>query len=151
MITTGWNKKMSYIMAFSVDGCADVTRRYVRNPSTHGLPRNKCPEGVLMHITQEINSLRRRDMEKKLRFQLNAEDMKEDAEFRKYIIEALAFNIGRLSPGGDDEKKGRLPDGRPDPDAQKAAEGRQSGSRAWVAQRGEGGQQQQPNRDQTQQ
>lgn len=137
---------MSYIMAFSADGCADVTRRYVRNPSSHGLPRTKCPEGVLIHIIHEINALRRRDIEKKLRFQLNAEDMKEDAEFRKYIIEALAFDIGRLSPGGDGEK-GRL-QARSDPDAQKAAEGRQSGSRTWVRDRGEGGQQ---NRDQRQQ
>lgn len=143
----GWNKKMSYIMAFSADGCADVTRRYVRNPSSHGLPRKKCPEGVLIHIINEINALRRRDMEKKQRFQLNAEDMKEDAEFRRYIIESLAFNIGRLSPGGDGEKGRR--EGRPDPDAQKAAEGRQSGSRSWVRNRGEGGQQQ--NQDQRQQ
>lgn len=127
---------MSYIIAFSADGCADVSRRYVRNPVTHGLPRNKCPEAVLIHIVQEITAMRRRDMEKKNRFQLNAEDMKEDSEFRKYIVEALAYDFGRLGPGGEGEKKGAALD----PDAQKAAEGRQSGSRSWVRERGEGGQ-----------
>ncbi|KAK3057960.1 Protein png1 [Extremus antarcticus] len=138
----GWGKKMSYVLAFGADGCADVTRRYVRDQVEHTLPRNRCPEGVIVHIVQEINSLRRRDMDKKQRFQLNAEDMKEDAEFRKNIIEALAYNIGRLSPGGEDEKGGRRND-RGDPDAQKAAEGRSSGSREWVRRRGEGG----PNND----
>jgi peptide-N4-(N-acetyl-beta-glucosaminyl)asparagine amidase len=84
-------------------------------------------------------------MDKKQRFQLNAEDMKEDAEFRKYIIETLAYNIGRLSPGGDGEKGSH----RNDPDAQKAAEGRSSGSREWVRARGEDGASQ--NREQRQQ
>ncbi|KAK5171737.1 Protein png1 [Saxophila tyrrhenica] len=137
----GWGKKMSYCIAFSAEGCVDVTRRYVRNQTEHAVPRAKCPEGVLAHIVQEINSLRRKDMEKKQRFQLNAEDMKEDAEFRKNIIEALAYDIGRLSPGGEDAKggKGGRRSERGDPDAQKAAEGRQSGAREWVRRRGEGG------------
>jgi peptide-N4-(N-acetyl-beta-glucosaminyl)asparagine amidase len=142
---TGWGKKMSYCIAFSAEGCADVTRRYARNPTEHSKPRNRCTEGELAHIVNEINSLRRKDMDKKLRFQLNAEDMKEDAEFRKYIIESLAYNIGRLAPGGDGEKGS----GRTDPDAQKVAEGRQSGAREWVRARGEDGTNQ--NRDQRQQ
>lgn len=135
---------MSYIIAFGADGCADVTRRYVRNQTEHAVPRNKCPEGVVVHIVQEINALRRKDMDKKQRFQLNAEDMREDAEFRKNIIEALAYDIGRLSPGGEDAKQkgeggGRRSNNRGDPDAQKAAEGRQTGTREWVRRRGEGG------------
>lgn len=115
----GWGKKMSYVIAFSADGCCDVTRRYVRNPTDHALPRLKCSEGVLMHIIREINSMRRNDMEKKQKFQLQADDMREDAELRKYIIEALAFNISRILPGGDSEKgRSRTADA----DAQKAAE-----------------------------
>lgn len=88
------------------------------------MPRNRCPEGVLMHILSEIRSMRRRDMDKNERFRLNAEDMKEDAEFRKYIIEALAFNVSRILPGGDGASKGEQAH-RPDPDAQKAAERRE--------------------------
>lgn len=63
--------------------------------------------------------MRRRDMDKKEKFRLNADDMREDAELRKVIIEALAFNVSRILPGGDGGP-------RPDPDAQKAAEARQS-------------------------
>lgn len=76
-----------------------------------------------MHILGEIKAMRRRDMDKKERFRLNAEDMKEDAELRKYIIEALAYNVSRILPGGDGEKADRA--ARNDPDAQKALERRQ--------------------------
>jgi len=134
----GWNKKMSYCIAFSADGCADVTRRYVRNPTEHAAPRNRCPEGVLMHIIREITALRRRDMDKKEKFRLNADDMREDGELRRMIIEALAYNISRILPGGDGAGKG-LREGRPDPDAQKAAEMRQSANAEWVRARGDTG------------
>lgn len=73
-----------------------------------------------MHITREIKSMRRRDMDKKEKFRLNADDMREDAELRKMIIEALAFNISRILPGGTATGTQRT-----DPDAQKAAEARQ--------------------------
>ncbi len=94
-----------------------------------------------MHIVREIKDMRRRDMDKKERFRLNAEDMREDAELRKNIIEALAYSISRILPGGDGGTGAR-----PDPDAMKAAEGRQSGPMEWVRARGEGGRNQ--NRDQ---
>ncbi|KAK1076213.1 Protein png1 [Friedmanniomyces endolithicus] len=141
LYTQGWNKKLSYCIAFSADGCCDVTRRYVRDPTSHALTRSRCPEGVLMHIVREIKDMRRRDMDKKERFRLNAEDMREDAELRKNIIEALAYSISRILPGGDGGTGAR-----PDPDAMKAAEGRQSGPMEWVRARGEGGRNQ--NRDQ---
>ncbi len=138
----GWKKKLSYCIAFSAEGCTDVTRRYVRN-TEHGLPRNRCSEGVLMHIVAEINSMRRNNLEKKNRFQLQAEDMREDAELRKFIIEAIAYNVGRIAPGGDNEKAALAAEhARNDPDAQKAAEGRSSGNRAWIRARDEDGQQQ---------
>lgn len=117
---SGWGKKMSYVIAFSADGCCDVTRRYVRNPTDHALPRNKCSEGVLLHIAREINGLRRADMDKKAKFSLQADDMREDAELRRNVIEALAFNVSRILPGGDasGEKGAR----RGEVEAQKAAE-----------------------------
>lgn len=124
---TGWRKKLSYCIAFSADGCSDVTRRYARSPTDHALPRTKCPEGVLLHILREINALRRNDTDKKSKHALLTEDMREDAEMRRYMIEALAFNVSRILPGGCSSKdKGRT-EGRSDPDAQKAAEGRDVG------------------------
>lgn len=130
LYSQGWNKKLAYCIAFSADGCQDVTRRYVRNPVQHALPRTKCTEGQLIHIVREVRSLRRKDMEKKEKFRLEQEDLREDGEFRKYIIEAVALSISKLHPGSE---------GRLDPDAQKAAEGRQSGSAEWVRTRREGG------------
>lgn len=90
----------------------DVTRRYVRSTARHALPRTKAPEAVLLHVIDEIRSLRRRDMDKKERFRLEGEDMREDREFRQYVIESLARDIGRLVPTG----------ARTDADSQKAAE-----------------------------
>ncbi|KAK5135105.1 hypothetical protein LTR08_005630 [Meristemomyces frigidus] len=125
LYTQGWGKKLSYCIAFSADGCCDVTRRYVRDPVEHSLARGRCSEGALLHIIREITALRRRDMDKKEKFRLNADDMREDAELRKIIIESLAFNIGRLLPGSTSQ--------RTDADALKAleaAEARQQSVRA---------------------
>ena len=68
-----------------------------------------------MHVVREIKDLRRRDRDKKEKFRLNADDMREDAELRRVIIEALALNVSRILPGGI---------GAPDEqaEAQKAAE-----------------------------
>lgn len=108
-----------------------------------------------MHIIAEINSMRRNDMDKKSRFQLQADDMREDAELRKFIIEAIAYNVGRIAPGGDGEKAALAAQySRNDPDAQKAAEGRSSRNPERIRGRSEDPQQQtQPSRprDQRQQ
>ncbi|EME79501.1 uncharacterized protein MYCFIDRAFT_143453 [Pseudocercospora fijiensis CIRAD86] len=95
LYTQGWKKKLSYCIAFSADGCNDVTRRYVRNPVDHALVRNRCPEPVLLHILDEIRSLRRREMAKAEIFRLRAEDQREEAELRKYTIDALVTHLGR--------------------------------------------------------
>lgn len=108
---------MAYCIAFSADGATDVTRRYVRAPTKHALPRTKAPENVLIHILDEIRSMRRRDMDKKEKFRLEGEDMKEDQEFRRYIIDNLIKEISHIMPG---TQRRRL-----DPDAQKAAEERE--------------------------
>lgn len=95
-----------------------------------------------MHILREINALRRKDMDKKQKFQLNAEDMREDAELRKYVIEALAYNVSRILPGGDGEKAS-LRGERNDPDAQKAAESRETNEAELLRTRGESARSQQ--------
>lgn len=107
----------------------------MRNPAEHATPRNKCPEGVLLHILGEIRAMRRRDLDKKERFRLNAEDMKEDADLRKLIVEALAYNVSRILPGGEGEKSDRAP--RLDVDAQKALERQQERARQRETRRNE--------------
>jgi peptide-N4-(N-acetyl-beta-glucosaminyl)asparagine amidase len=59
-----------------------------------------------MHIIAEIQAMRRKDMDKKEKFGLMAQDLRENEEFRRYIIESLALTIGRIAPGGDDAVKG---------------------------------------------
>jgi peptide-N4-(N-acetyl-beta-glucosaminyl)asparagine amidase len=83
--------------------------------------RSRCTEGELIHIVREIKAMRRKDMDKKERFTLMSEDTREDEEFRRNVIESLAFTISRILPGGEASK---VASQRSDPDAQKAAEAR---------------------------
>jgi peptide-N4-(N-acetyl-beta-glucosaminyl)asparagine amidase len=148
LYTEGWGKKMGYCIAFSVDGAMDVTRRYVRDPSKHGLERPRAPEAVLLYILDEIRTMRRRDLSKQDKFRLEGEDMRENRELRQYVINSIArqickLNINDLVNGNTSGRSGR----RSEPDSSKAAErrenreqqGRQSGSPEWIRQRGEGG------------
>ncbi|KAF2022069.1 hypothetical protein BU24DRAFT_36851 [Aaosphaeria arxii CBS 175.79] len=137
LYTKGWGKKLAYCIAFSVDGAMDVTRRYVRDPAKHGLERNRTPEAVLLYIMNEIRAMRRTNMSKQDKFRLQGEDMREDKELCGYFISSIAHEMSKLS--ADDIVAGRVAR-RPDPDAQKALEGRTSGNSQWIRSRGEGGQ-----------
>ena len=120
---------MSYCIAFSIDGATDVTRRYVRNAADHGADRNKCPEEVLIFITNEIKRMRRENMSKEERKRLIIEDEREEKELRGYVVQALAASIGRMFPAnGNASARGeiKLPASR-------------SGAEAWREARGEAG------------
>ncbi|KAL6716678.1 Protein png1 [Lecanora helva] len=129
----GWGKKMSYCVAFSIDGATDVTRRYVRNASLHGTDRNRCPEEVLLYIVSEIRRMRRESLSKEERKRLIIEDEREEKELRGYVVQALAASIGNMLPGGSGG-------GERNPDGQEIKMPRRTtGVEIWRLARGENG------------
>lgn len=82
-----------------MDGATDVTRRYIRNASTHGADRNRAPEEVILWIMNDIRRTRRENTSKEDRKRLFIEDEREEKELRGYVIQALAASVGKLLPG----------------------------------------------------
>lgn len=90
---------MAYCIAFSHDGATDVTRRYVRNTRTHALPRERCPEEVLIYILNEIRGKRRDRLNPEDIKRLEKEDRAEERELQLYVMQTVAMD-GRVLAGG---------------------------------------------------
>ncbi|KIX03544.1 uncharacterized protein Z518_07097 [Rhinocladiella mackenziei CBS 650.93] len=109
--TEGWNKRISYCIAFSHDGAADVTRRYVRDPE-YALPRTRAPEEALKWIIREICQIRRKNLPKEEVARLVQEDEREETELASYFFQSMTkslvkdLSVGEHSP--DDKVQKRL-------------------------------------------
>jgi peptide-N4-(N-acetyl-beta-glucosaminyl)asparagine amidase len=84
-----WQRKLAYCIAFSVDGAADVTARYVRNFSKWGAERKRAPEPALIYILDEIRALRRKSVSKEEKLAQRRMDSAEHEELQGYIARAL--------------------------------------------------------------
>jgi peptide-N4-(N-acetyl-beta-glucosaminyl)asparagine amidase len=128
LYTEGWQRKISYCVAFSIDGATDVTRRYVRSFSRHGSPRTRAPEEVVLWSIHEIRRKRREGLKATDLRRLQKEDEREEKELRCYMASALAAEINNMLP--------RHLVGRPED--QKHPGARQGASTEWLAARGHG-------------
>ena len=94
----GWGRKLSYCVAFSIDGATDVTRRYVRSPVRHGGHRTRAPEEVVFWVIREIRKKRRESLSKTDQKRLLKEDEREERELRAYMASGIAAEINHLFP-----------------------------------------------------
>jgi hypothetical protein len=88
----GWQKKLSYCIAFSVDGATDVTPRYVRQREHHS-DRKRVPEGVLAHILESITKQRRSQSTTKDPAKMRAEDQREVRELQHEVVFGLTTKL----------------------------------------------------------
>ncbi|KAI9834369.1 MAG: peptide-N4-(N-acetyl-beta- glucosaminyl)asparagine amidase [Sarea resinae] len=144
LYSEGWGKKMAYCIAFSVDGATDVTRRYVRFPSRHGLDRTRAPEEVVIYILNEIRRMRRENLSKEERARLIKEDEREEKELRGYVAKALAVEVTNMLPGSQNCSPTNSGGAGGNGGSASTSEdqklpARQTGSSEWVQARGEGG------------
>ncbi|KZO96742.1 hypothetical protein CALVIDRAFT_527409 [Calocera viscosa TUFC12733] len=106
----GWGKKMSYILAFSVEGPRDVSQAYTLDWPAMETRRNWVRNDELQRVMRSVTSIRRAHLTGQQRAELEAQDVAEDA---------------RLTAGPYVEAAPELP--------------RQSGSAEWTQARGEAG------------
>lgn len=107
----GWGKKMSYVVAYSIDGAVDVTRRYVRDPAK-SVPRNKISEDELASVLKSITAKLRSHLPPAEREQLEKEDKIEQEELAGFGQSPSSTGpVGPRTTGSEDWIKSRGEDG----------------------------------------
>lgn len=105
---TGWNKQLSYIIAYSAEDVQDVTWRYSARHSQVLKRRNKCTENELIEALMKLREERQKTVTEAR---------------RKYLLKRLLEELVELM---QEKKAGKGDD-----------KGRISGSMAWRLTRGE--------------
>ena len=114
---TGWGRKLSYCIAFSVDGATDVTRRYVRDPSKYGRRQGPISEEALIETTRFIRSQRREKLSNRDKIHLIKEDLREEKELQMYVVQKLVAGLleapfSGVLAGGDQKILAERADGK---------------------------------------
>lgn len=108
---SGWNKKVSYVLAYSVDEVQDVTWRYSGQHREVLTRRKLCSEEALIQVLMQLS---RRRQERCSWYR------------RRYLTNRLVLELADMLTDGTQRKPGSL-----------QGQGRQSGSIAWRLARGE--------------
>jgi peptide-N4-(N-acetyl-beta-glucosaminyl)asparagine amidase len=139
---------MSYCIAFSNDGATDVTRRYVRDTARHGATRDRCPEEVLMYITNEIKQTRRDGMSKDEKHRLIKEDQREERELRSYVVMSLTSHLEKLTLSALSGRSGNGGSGSGGSSSEIKLPSRTTGTEQWRRARRENGPEEERPREQ---
>ncbi|GJQ78291.1 hypothetical protein Trydic_g22132 [Trypoxylus dichotomus] len=108
MYETGWNKKVSYIIAYSGEEVQDVTWRYSSKHKEVLVRRDRCTEEELVKVLMDLREERQKNLSESRRKYLT-----------KRLLEELCELMVERQPGDKDKK------------------GRSSGSLSWRLARGE--------------
>ncbi|XP_012235870.2 peptide-N(4)-(N-acetyl-beta-glucosaminyl)asparagine amidase [Linepithema humile] len=114
MYEKGWQKKFTYIIAFSKDEVQDVTWRYTRDQEAVMKRRKICTEDSLMQLLQSLNEKRQ-----------NSVDYSRAR--REYVIKRNLLELADMLYIPNSQNQ----------DSDETYEGRTSGSLAWRLARGE--------------
>lgn len=114
----GWNKKLTYIIAYSRDEIQDVTWRYTRNETAVMARRNDCTEESLLALISRLNQQRQ------------SSQGYSDAR-KRYVVRRRLMELAELLPAPPGMTKPS------DSDDNSAYGGRISGDAIWRLARGE--------------
>lgn len=98
--TDGWGKKMAYVLAFSVGGCADVTRRYVRRPEMQ-LKRDRFNETQLEVFLETRTVEMRAELEPEDQVEWFERSEQETKELAQYVPTQTSNELPRQSGDAD--------------------------------------------------
>lgn len=117
MYEKGWNKKLTYILAFSKDEVQDVTWRYTRDQKAVMKRRTICTEQNLIHLLRTLSNHRQNSVGY-------------SRARKEYVVKRNLLELAEMLYIPNSQNK----------DSDENYEGRSSGSLAWRLARGENSQ-----------